>query len=453
MATGRVVLTADTTALQTGLTRAQGYVRSFAASASSSLMGLFAVGAVIGQFNGLRNELDRIGKLAERGFSTDFLQDLGATADLAGASLEQAVKGFSRLVGEINRAGTPSQELRDGLAKIGMTVDELRGMAPERVFEIVAARIGSMSNESDKLAAVTGVLGSRYADLIPLLNQYAESGLENVAKASAEQIARTEEFNDSLKRLGQTLKGVMIPILDLITKAFAGVNASMQAMGATTGGIANFFDKLRNGIGPVQAMREAFAETKTEIEKIAQGLYGAPGAGASRGGAPSGIGAPTNTERAAREQAMLDTQKRAADETERRLKAEQAIAETRRKMEQDAEEFGKTDMEIAEIRMRRARETRMNARMGSGADIAEADAAATDIEASAQALLLRERERLMGADFSPARANVSEIQRIGGGGGVGVGMERVVKVGEDQLATLGRIENLLTAIRSENGGF
>ncbi|WOO40375.1 hypothetical protein [Rubellicoccus peritrichatus] len=239
MADVKVKVGTDNSLLDTGLAKAQNKVQAFATTAARQFAKAFAFASVLLGLKRMYSDLDRIDKLSKQlgDGTSDFIQDLSIQADLTGANLEYATRGLKRFIGEVNRAGGPTQSIADEMKALGLTVEDFKDKSPEEVFMLLANTVGGLTTESDRLAAITGLLGNRYTEILPLLQDVAANGLARASKASEGAVKSTADFNDQLALLANTVKGFLFPVLDVFNRIIGVLRRSVEALGRQIGNV------------------------------------------------------------------------------------------------------------------------------------------------------------------------------------------------------------------------
>lgn len=225
----RVVLGADTAALDKGLKEARGSLAGFATQAKN--LGLLAAGAIAGVAGGTAvairsalTEADKLGKAAQSiGIPVDELSKLKHAADLSDVSLESLSTSMVRLSKNmVEVAGGGTGPASEAFKALGITVKNTDGTlkSSSDVLSEVAAKFASYEDGAAKTAIAVALFGKAGASMIPLLNAGA-TGL-NEAKKEAEDLglvidqktaAAAERFNDNLTRLGKVTEGVTIKVM------------------------------------------------------------------------------------------------------------------------------------------------------------------------------------------------------------------------------------------------
>jgi len=288
----------NTKPLEAGVARAQNAVDGFSRRVAGRLRTAFSAAIIGAFFKNLIDKLDRVDKLAKRGFSTDFIQDLGLAATKAGSDIEALLPKIVGMWRELNRAGEPSKDLEANLAALGLSVKELRGASPEQLFRrIVAAmqatsgnqglmpRILALRKELEKagppskeleanlsalgisledvrnlepdalmarlaqamregggsgnaMASVMALLKDRTGELAVVLADLAQNGLPSVSKASRSTIQTAAMLKDAWAELANFVSAIFAPVLlAVVTTLFFAFNTMHRFVNTVLGGI------------------------------------------------------------------------------------------------------------------------------------------------------------------------------------------------------------------------
>jgi hypothetical protein len=268
----KTIFGADTRPLQQGIARAQNAVGKFSGSVKKRLAMAFSTAVIIGFFRNMTNNLDRIGKIAARGFSTDFVQDLGKAADLAGTSMDDATSKITAMWRELNRAGEPSKIVTDNLKALGLTIEQVRGLSPEDAFKAMVEGLKTAEDKSAAFASALTLLRDRGGELMPLLRELATNGFPSFEKASSASVKSAEIFNDNLTRIGHQLMTFFAPALQVVAVAMEWLKMSFNG----------FFENLGTDISTAglqwkalsalikAAMTFDFTEAKKQLREIGE---------------------------------------------------------------------------------------------------------------------------------------------------------------------------------------
>jgi hypothetical protein len=225
--------------------------KGIAAAAGGMLGAGLAIGAVVGQFNSLREEFDRVGKLATRlDLPVADVQVLSQVAIDAGTDMEKLANG-------LQKAQIAALEARDGTGAAGAAFKTLgidagefaQANAVDRM-KALADGFKGVGNEAEATRAVVKVMGARVAlDLIPALKGGAESvdKMRNSLRVLSEQDIRSiEKMNDDMDLLSKNLQVDMATAMAAITPDIIAV---VKLLGDALRGFAILRDGAAGGVG------------------------------------------------------------------------------------------------------------------------------------------------------------------------------------------------------------
>lgn len=188
--------------------------------------GLAIAGAMTVAVKSWANAGDEIQKMALRtGFATETLSELKFAAELSGTSLDSVEKASKKLAQTIFEAGEGTVTYTDALAGVGLQYEDLEGLSPEEQFLKVAFALADVEDQTKKTALAQEIFGRAGTALLPMLAQ-GSAGLEEMRKQarelgivfSQEDADAAAEFNDSLQRLQDGLKGMMFQLGPVIAQ-------------------------------------------------------------------------------------------------------------------------------------------------------------------------------------------------------------------------------------------
>ena len=246
-------------------------------------MQAFSVYAVARFFGGLIEKLDRVDKISRRGFSTDFIQDLGLQAQKAGSDIEALLPKISALWRELNSASGPSKAVEENLAALGLTVADLKGLTQEELFRKVIAGLRESKDRSAALAAAMVLLRDRTGELSLVLADLADNGLAKANRASSNAVKSAAMLKDAWAEVSNFLVSVFAPVLTWLVTAFALVGTGAKiAFGIIFAGLELLgrafvrFQKIA-----FMALKLDFTGAKKEIDGLVKDVQFA---GATMGG-------------------------------------------------------------------------------------------------------------------------------------------------------------------------
>jgi len=220
-----VELFADDSKLVRGLKAAQAKLKAFGASVralGTKMMGLGAAVAapLAGATKVFAQMGDKIAKMSARtGISVESLSELAYAAELGGTSIESFENGVRRMQRTLVDAASGMSSAQDSLALLGLTVEDLDGLSPEKQFKLIADRLSRIEDPTVRAAAAMQMFGRSGTELLPMMSAGA-AGIEQLqaqARAlgltmSGEDAKAAEIFTDTLSTLWKVLKMAVFTI-------------------------------------------------------------------------------------------------------------------------------------------------------------------------------------------------------------------------------------------------
>jgi hypothetical protein len=224
----RVVLGADTAALEKGLKQASSSLSTFGTTMAKGAAAVTAAFATMATGVGAAvkhalNEADKLGKMAQSiGIPVEELSGLKHAADLSGVSIEALGKSVAKLSRTmLEAAANPASEAAKSFQALGISVKNADGSlkSSSTVLTEVAGRFENMTDGVGKTAIAYRLFGRGAAEIIPLLNA-GKKGLEDMIQEARdlglvidEKTAKSAEaFNDNLTRLTRVMNGIAIQV-------------------------------------------------------------------------------------------------------------------------------------------------------------------------------------------------------------------------------------------------
>lgn len=184
--------------------------------------GMVAVGGAIivgmaKMVNSYAKAGDEVAKMADRtGIGTEALSEMRHVAQLSGTDLNAFEKAIRTMQGAIVDGQAGLETYTRAFERIGIDVQDLKGMKPEEQFWLIADGISAMTDDTERAATAADIFGARVGtQLLPML----ESG--SIAIADMKQEAHdlnlvfsedaaqaAEDFVDAKTRLTGALTGI-----------------------------------------------------------------------------------------------------------------------------------------------------------------------------------------------------------------------------------------------------
>jgi hypothetical protein len=200
------------------------------------------------------SSLDSLNDLSARtGIGVEALQGYSLAAKMAGVDTEQFGVAIQKLAVNIGKANA-GDAFDKSLRGIGLSVAELKALAPEQQFSAIGDAIAQLPTVADRAAAAVQVFGKQGAALAPLFREGAASIEELRARAerlgiivSETQINNVADMNDAFDLVRKTVEGIvgqvignLAPAVTDIANQFLEFLETFQGADGTGGtGIAN----------------------------------------------------------------------------------------------------------------------------------------------------------------------------------------------------------------------
>lgn len=204
-------LTVDDKDLRSGLDRtlsiasraARGIALAFSAAATKSI-------------TDFATKMDVAAKAAQKlGLPIEEFSKLEFAAQQTGVSSRTLEIGLQRLTRRIGEAKRGSKETAKVFKELGLNVDDLVGMSPDKQFKAFADSIKNVATQSERVAIVAKILDSEGVDLIrtmeggaAAIDAFGREAEELGGVKTAEQARNAAELADSWGRVSTAMSGV-----------------------------------------------------------------------------------------------------------------------------------------------------------------------------------------------------------------------------------------------------
>lgn len=218
------------------------------------LAGLLGAGALVGVLGHMADELNRsvieLGHLSEKsGMSISTLAGLREASEEIGVEFGSIETGMIRLSRAQAMAVEGGKAQIAAFQRIGISVNELKGMTPEQLFDAVSGAIQKTGSSADAAASAIALLGRGGAALIPLFKTYGDT-LSEVSRKQGEETGVTEDayrnalvFQKAQANLGDEFRKIALEVMPLLTHALHDVADAFKGLstGPAVSGIKSFF--------------------------------------------------------------------------------------------------------------------------------------------------------------------------------------------------------------------
>jgi hypothetical protein len=189
--------------------------------------GSVQVTALVGSVS---KSIDRLNDFSARtGFAVEPLQAYSLAAKLAGVDAEAFGLAVQRLSVNIGKSN-PGDAFDKSLRGIGVSVAELKALAPEKQFSVLGEAIVKLPTAADRAAAAVQLFGKEGAALAPLFREGAASLDELRVRAeklgiivSQTQVNNVADMNDAFDLVSSTIEGIVGQVIGNLAPAVTGV--------------------------------------------------------------------------------------------------------------------------------------------------------------------------------------------------------------------------------------
>lgn len=171
------------------------------------------------------------------GVAAEAFTQLAYAVKLNGGTADSLASSFVKMNVALSEAATGGKAQNEALAALGLTYKDLKQLAPEDQFTIIADRINKLGLSSDKARAEVALFGKSGADLAGFFAQGAEGILkareeaEKVGQSfSKEQLETFEEAHKSIDRLEQSFSALSLTLIGKVGPALTGILNSFTAI-------------------------------------------------------------------------------------------------------------------------------------------------------------------------------------------------------------------------------
>jgi hypothetical protein len=214
-----VEIFADKSALMRGLRSAQADLKKWGNTISSfgtKMMGLgtaiitplIAAAKYAGSF---ADDIARLSQIV--GVSVTSLQGLSFAANQNDISMQSLGKTLIFMHKNLAALNKGSKAQVEAFGKLGLVSADLKDKSPDELFMLIADRIASIENPTERITIALKIFGKAGANLIPLLNKGAgaigeyKAELQRLgAVMSDEDVQAGEEFHETVKKLWYIIK-------------------------------------------------------------------------------------------------------------------------------------------------------------------------------------------------------------------------------------------------------
>lgn len=248
----------------------------------TGLAGALSIGALKGAFDKYVDGAASMQKLAViTGSTTEKISGLSAVARLSGTDVGALEGGMVRLSAALTKADKESSSAGKAFATLELDPAKLRTMDTADALQAVAKSFAQIEDGSSKTALAVALFGKAGAELLPYLNDLANTG-NLVAKITTEQGQAAKDYQVALRQLeasqgavAKIIVGELVPSASMFVKELValiqqsnGVKDAITGM-ARDGSIKSWANDAAIGAARVV---DIFRTLKIAAEGVAIGI-------------------------------------------------------------------------------------------------------------------------------------------------------------------------------------
>lgn len=210
---------------------------------------------------------DNLEKLsAQTGIGVESLQRLQFIAAQSSVSFESVSGAVNRLQKALTLSGEGSAEATAALDRLGISINEIAGLAPDQQFLKVADAISKIEDPARQTTAAVAIFGRGGAELLPILKQTAEESAAVAEGFDAIGGSISADTTKSVDDLGDSLGNVKTAVVSL----------GVELLGLVSGPLTSAANEISQVIGDIRLLAGGGTEIK-KLEKELQLLQDAQG--------------------------------------------------------------------------------------------------------------------------------------------------------------------------------
>ena len=284
---------------QRGMARIESSIRSAQRGFALFTRGLGALGVGFGVTSIIRGFTDsakaaiefgdEVQKaVAKTGIAAEAFSELAHAAKQNDIELAALGTAFKKMQQTVSEAGSGTKSALELFRALGLELEELRKLAPDKQFELLADRIDALKDPADRTRAAVELFGRAGADLLPLFEDGAagiraarEEAQRLGATLTGEQAQALAAADDSIKRLSASYDGftrtITANVAPTLAEFFDNINERITSQAPYLERAADawveYFDVFRKGpvglaVEGIGLLTGAAREAKEAIEAI-----------------------------------------------------------------------------------------------------------------------------------------------------------------------------------------
>lgn len=257
-------LSLDSSQYEKGIQNAQKKSKSFGDVIGKTVKTAVAIGgavsaggtAMMGFATKASNVTDNIDKQSQRlGMSRKAYQEWDYVLSQAGADIDSMKIGMKTMTNQIGKATASADTAGTAFEGLGISFDDIKGKSREDIFSMAISALQGMEDQTKKASIAQKLFGRSGQELIPLLNQSAESTDQLKNKAHDLGLVMSDEAIDAGVNFHDTMDSLQRALGTMTSKIGVAVMPTVE----------NFANYI---IGNMPKIQRTFSKVFKVIERV-----------------------------------------------------------------------------------------------------------------------------------------------------------------------------------------
>lgn len=258
-------------------------IRKAGAEAYAFVKAMDVAGAAVAYLGRQVDQVANFQGLSEKiGDTAAAVQGLKLASDLSDVSLDKVATASVKLTAELSKTSDTSKGAGAAIKALGLDLKDFKSLTPTDQLKAAATALAGFEDNAGKTAVAVALFGKSGAELIPFLNDLAESGETNI-RLTNEQIKAIDDHQKAAARLKSEIESLAqlfaVQSVDALT-AFTStaktaltemVNLSTGAsdLGSSTG-VQTFAENAGRALaGAIDYVSQSVKEFKVLVDFVA----------------------------------------------------------------------------------------------------------------------------------------------------------------------------------------
>ena len=230
----------------------------------------FAVSQVKSQIERAIQLAGDLDDLAEKtGGTVETLSGLASVARLSGTDLDALGGALQRLSRAVVDAQNGGKQTAGAFRALGLSVEQLRGLAPDEVFLRMAEQMNQYRDGVEKTTIAQVLMGRSGANLLTVVKDLGAAG-EYQLRVTTEQAQAADELQKNMVRLQLVSQGVFQAVANQLVPVFNDLLSTLLKLQNAPGGVRQSLQ----GLASDNAIRVWAQEAVLMLATVAEAVTG-----------------------------------------------------------------------------------------------------------------------------------------------------------------------------------